>query len=333
MKAAVVEAPGVLRVRDDVGWDPAPGPYEAVCRVIVGATCTGTDLHVIDGTFPSAVGYPAILGHESVGRVIAVGSEVRNLAPGDVVTRVGARPTPDLGVAWGGFSEFAVAVDHRAMAADGLPTELWSFHRPQLVVPPDIAPETAAMFITWRETLSYLHRLEAPQGARVLISGSGGNALAFAVHARHLGASSVTVVGSGRWREVFESAGAETFIDYRGASRAEQLRSAGPFDCFIDAVGSSDVRADAVACLEQGAVVGVYGLNEPPPATPAGGSLRWYDGGYEEHETHDEVVRLVRGGILKADRWLPPGMVPLDEIGSAYDALRQRRALKLLISM
>ena len=67
MKAAVVEKPGELVIRE-VSF-PEVGEYDALCETLFGATCTGTDLHLIDGTLPWRQGYPLILGHESVGRV------------------------------------------------------------------------------------------------------------------------------------------------------------------------------------------------------------------------------------------------------------------------
>ena len=49
MKAAVVEKPGVLSVRDVP--EPVRGPYDCLCEILYGATCTATDLHIIAGTF------------------------------------------------------------------------------------------------------------------------------------------------------------------------------------------------------------------------------------------------------------------------------------------
>lgn len=53
MKALIVERPGKLAVREIP--EPPMGEYEVRCRMLYGATCTGTDLHVIDGTFAEHV--------------------------------------------------------------------------------------------------------------------------------------------------------------------------------------------------------------------------------------------------------------------------------------
>ena len=65
MKAAIIERPGVLTVKEIPM--PEVGEYDALCDLLYGATCTGTDQHLIVGRFPWPVQYPTILGHESVG--------------------------------------------------------------------------------------------------------------------------------------------------------------------------------------------------------------------------------------------------------------------------
>lgn len=59
-------------------------PRDAIVRVTLGSICT-SDLHIKHGSVPRAV--PGItVGHEMVGVVEAVGSQVKKLRPGDRVT-------------------------------------------------------------------------------------------------------------------------------------------------------------------------------------------------------------------------------------------------------
>ncbi len=80
MRAAVLHAPGVLRV-EEVGA-PAPGRGEALVRVAAAGIC-GTDYRIWTGE--RRVGYPLIPGHEFVGRVTAVGPDVSRVTVGDRV--------------------------------------------------------------------------------------------------------------------------------------------------------------------------------------------------------------------------------------------------------
>jgi len=63
--------------------DPEPGPREVRVRIEACAVCR-TDLHVVDGELPGAR-QPVVPGHEIVGIVECVGSDVRTLRRGDRV--------------------------------------------------------------------------------------------------------------------------------------------------------------------------------------------------------------------------------------------------------
>ncbi len=60
---------------------PKPGPHQVLLRVSACGVCR-TDLHVFDGELPDPK-LPLILGHEIVGRVVALGERVQELSPGD----------------------------------------------------------------------------------------------------------------------------------------------------------------------------------------------------------------------------------------------------------
>jgi propanol-preferring alcohol dehydrogenase len=59
---------------------PAPAPHELLLEVLACGVCR-TDLHIADGEVAAA--YPIVPGHEVVGRVIAIGTEVAGVAVGD----------------------------------------------------------------------------------------------------------------------------------------------------------------------------------------------------------------------------------------------------------
>lgn len=82
MLAMVLEAPG-RELRAAQLADPEPGPGQLVLEVAACGVCR-TDLHVAYGELPDPK-LPLVLGHEIVGRVIAVGSGVERFRPGDRV--------------------------------------------------------------------------------------------------------------------------------------------------------------------------------------------------------------------------------------------------------
>ena len=340
MKAAIVDKPGRLVVRKVP--DPVPGDYDALCELLYGSTCTGTDTHIIRGDFPfPIIDYPAILGHESVGRVVRVGGKVRNYRVGDLVTRVGAPPTPDgsISVAWGGYAEYGLARDHWAMKADGFPESDWAASRVNQVIPPSVDPRAAPMFTTWRETFSYLTRMGISQGTRLLVIGSGGNGLSYVAHGVNLGAY-VWLVGAARCSQLASRLGANGFIDYTRADCAEALQTSCPegFDIIIDAVGKVGQADRFLPSLKPGGKIGIYGIDDfnRITITPrlGRGSFTLWNGGYDEAESHQRVSEFFLQAKLDASIWYDLNRPwPLDRIGEAFQAVWDRKAVKALIQL
>jgi L-iditol 2-dehydrogenase len=341
MKAAIVEAPGRLVVRDLTA--PVPGPYEALTEQLYGSICAATDRHLIAGELPiPGISYPLILGHESIGRVVEVGAKVRNLKPGDLVTRTGAPATDGCQPFWGGFVEQGLARDFAAMRADGLPDAEWSPHAVNRTLPAGTDPAAATMMITWRETFSYLKRLGVTPGAAVLVLGSGGNGFSFAVLARLLGASTIAMMGNPHWASHAASAGIDLFADYRDPEGPERLRAAVPggFDLVVDAVGRTGGLEAVIRLLKPGGSVGIYGIEDLGDRigylkTLAAQGVRAHGPGeYSEAEAHDAVVALLEQGRLDASIWFDPGAaVPLADFPLALGAIEGRRTLKALVRL
>ncbi len=337
MKAAIVEQYGSITIRDLP--EPTVGDYTALCELLYGATCTGTDTHLIEGHAPFCnwVKLPFILGHESVGRVVKLGRKVRHYKLGDLVTRVGAPAEHGLNVGWGGFAEMGLACDHWAMAADGLPSSAWSWNRVNQIVPTGIDPTVAPMLITWRETLSALLRLGVSAGSSVLVAGSGGNGLAFAVQARNLGAACVAVVGAPRLAGKF---GANCYVDYKEADYTKALNPLRPdgFDFIIDSVGQAGVADRLLPCLKAGGRYLTYGLDDCGTinfnAGCARGAFTVMPCSYDEAETHQQVCDAIRTGKLDARLWYDATNVyPLAQISEAFAAVKNRQCIKSLVRL
>lgn len=339
MKAAVIEEDGSLTIRTV----PIPkiNPYQVLVKMKYGSTCTGTDLRLMEKGHPHPVFYPSILGHESVGRAIEIGNKVTTFKTGDLISRVGAPAMPELGlgICWGGFAQYGVATDYAAMERNGIPRSEWEKARVQKLIPADIDEKVAPMMITWRETLSYTTRLGVKKGDHVLILGSGANALAFVSHCTYVKAKVVTI-GSITRSDLLIKAGAIANIDYKSDKIYQQLEALFPdgIDYIIDAIGYSRNTNIALPLLKEKGCIGVYGWHSRKDygINPfnANHSFSVYCGGYDEPETHDEVIKRIREGALDASLWYDiDNPVPLDNIAEAYAALREHKALKYLIDL
>lgn len=82
MRAVVFHGIGDIRL-DDVPEPKIQDSTDAIVQITASAIC-GTDLHMIRGTFPG-MRPGTLLGHEGVGIVEEIGSNVRNLKVGDRV--------------------------------------------------------------------------------------------------------------------------------------------------------------------------------------------------------------------------------------------------------
>jgi NADPH:quinone reductase-like Zn-dependent oxidoreductase len=83
--------------------------------------CNGTDLKLIHGRFKNFDTYPAALGHEGVGKVVEVGSKVKNLKVGDIVLLPFVEEKlDDVYSGWGSYSEYAVVGDAEAYISNGM---------------------------------------------------------------------------------------------------------------------------------------------------------------------------------------------------------------------
>lgn len=342
MKALVIEKPGNLVVREVE--EPPMGPYDARCEMLYGATCTGTDLHVIDGKFAEHVDYPSIIGHESIGRVIEVGEKVRYLKKGDLVTRVLTRASADgsMKLSWGGMCEYGLACDWKAMKEDGADAKKATYYEINKVIPEGlIDPMNATMIITWRENLSYIQRIGIGEGDVVLISGSGANGISLGAMAKICGAAEVIMVGSEKRREAALRAGMTSYYDYRDAKAVEGFIEAykGKVNYIIDATGKKDSLNPYLPCLKENGVIGVYGMDDLNsyslnPTLVKAGFYRVYNGGYLEPETHDRVIELLKEKKLDASIWIDQEHIfTWENAPEAYEYVRAKKAIKTVIKL
>lgn len=334
MKAAVIKELHCIEIMEL----PMPeiSDYEVLCKLKYGATCTGTDMHLLTGC-PWNVKYPLIFGHESVGEVVELGRKARHYKTGDLVTRVGAPAYPEFGVSngggFGGFAEYGVGVDHWALKADNIQAQHKFNTRIHQVVPEFIDPREATMFITLRETLSYIQRLGAKPGDNILIVGSGANAFAFANHVEIMGLENIVMLGSKGREESAKKCGVTDFYDYRDREAPKKIRekyNGAHFDVIIDAVGESEQLRAVIPSLKNRGIIGIYGENEfrgasiNPFAAP--GTFTFYNEGYAEHEAHFEIIDYFRENKVNISAYLDINKpYPLENIGAAFEDIKNKR--------
>ena len=126
MKTVAVLDPGVVEIIDTP--IPKPKSYQALVKTKVACICNNTDSELVAGHFPGMENsFPFALGHESIGEVVEIGSEVRNF-------KVGQKAVSGLvfddelnadGISsgWGGFCEYVLVNDHERMVENSVDNE------------------------------------------------------------------------------------------------------------------------------------------------------------------------------------------------------------------
>lgn len=244
---------------------PVAGPGQVLLRTLSTGIC-GSDLHGYTGANGRRV--PGqVMGHETVGRVAAVGDGVDLpeglLATVNPVISCGVCPACAAGTEQLCATKRVIGVDPAISAAFA---EYVAVPAANLVPLPESMPEAYGALI---EPLAVGYHA-ATRGAvtaadSVLVIGGGPIGQAVVLAARRMGAERILVSepNAGR-RRLCEGLGAEV-VDPAAGALPDQVRErlGGPATVAFDAVGVSATIADALAATSLGARVVLVGMGAP----------------------------------------------------------------------
>lgn len=245
---------------------PAPGPNDLLIRVRHSSIC-GTDVHIYnwDSWAQKTIPVPMVVGHEYVGVVAAVGSEVRGFAVGDRVSGEGhvtcghcrncragrrhlCRNTLGVGVNRpGSFAEYLVLPAFNAFK-----------------LPDDIPDRIAAIFDPFGNAVHTALSFDLV-GEDVLITGAGPIGVMAAAVARHVGARNVVVTDVNDYRlDLARRMGATRAVnvareDLWEVAQAELGMTEG-FDVGLEMSGSGAAFAQMVGVMNHGGKVAILGI-------------------------------------------------------------------------
>lgn len=251
MKAALLYAPGDLRVEDVPR--PEPGPGDVLLQVEVALT-DGTDLKTFRRGHPLlAREAPAPFGHEFCGVVDGRRVVAANSAPcGECEGCARGEQCRALVFLAGAYADWIVVPERIAAV---------NLHD----VPPGVAPEVAAMVEPLACCLRGVVRAGVSAGDSVAILGAGPIGLMLAACVADAGGWPVIVGGRPERLALVDAFGAEVG-EGRGA------------DVVIEAAGTEQAWADAVSLVRPGGTVVVFG-GLPRDARPGVDAYRLH---YEE---------------------------------------------------
>jgi threonine 3-dehydrogenase len=244
---------------------PTLGRDDVLIRVLRAGVC-GTDLHIYewDGWAQANVPVPLVIGHEFVGEVVDVGSDVTELHTGDLVSgeghlvcgrcrncmagrRVQCAHTKGVGVNYpGAFAEYIALPAANA----------WRH-------PPDIDLDVAAIFDPFGNAVHTV--LTFPVlGEDVLITGAGPIGLMAAIVARHAGARYIAISDVSEYRlALAERIGVTLAANVNETTLTEVMAKLGMregFDIGLEMSGKPAALREMLASMTHGGKIAMLGL-------------------------------------------------------------------------
>jgi threonine 3-dehydrogenase len=226
----------------------------------------GTDLHIVDwdAWAQATIHLPLVVGHEFVGEVLEVGSNVTDLQPGDIVSGEGH-------VICGKCRHCRAGRWHLCANTVGLGVQRDGAFAEQVVLPvtnvwhhwPGIDPDVAAIFDPFGNAVHTA--LAFPVlGEDVLVVGAGPIGLMATAVARHAGARYIVVSEPNAFRrDLAMRLGATVAVDTRERPLRDVQDDLGMvegFDVVLEMSGHAGALRDALANMAHGAGMAILGI-------------------------------------------------------------------------
>ena len=333
-RAAVLHGPGDVRVEDRAV--PEPGPREVLVEVAAVGVC-GSDVHYYEhgriGSF--VVREPMVLGHESSGRVAALGPGASRHAVGD---RVALEP----GVPCGRCREcragrYNLCRDVRFFATppiDGAFADFVTIHEDFAFALPDaVSDEAGALMEPLSVGVWACQKAQVGAGDRVLVTGAGPIGLLAAQCALAFGATEVVVTDVNPHRLALAArTGATRTLD---VSR-EPLEDSGlEVDALIECSGHPASLRAGIGALRPAGTAVLVGMGPEEEGVIPLALLQnrelWVTGTFRYANTYPTAIALAASGRVDLGA-IVTGRFGLDEADQALRAGREDpTAVKVMV--
>jgi threonine dehydrogenase-like Zn-dependent dehydrogenase len=338
MRGAVLYAPGDVRLeeRDD---PRVLAPTDAIIRLPATCVC-GSDLWSYRGIEP--VDGPSPMGHEYVGIVEEVGSEVRNLEPGQFVVGSFFASDNTCPICQAGYQ--SACINKEPIGASGAQAEYLRVPLADgtLVATPDIpSDDLVPSFLAASDVLGTgwfgAVAAEAGPGRTVAVVGDGAVGLLAVLAARQLGAERIFAMSrhEPRQRLAIEFGATDTVSERgdEGVARIKDLTGGLGAHSVVEAVGTQESMMQAIRSTRPGGHVGFVGVAhgvELPGRELFYSHVHLHGGPAPVRRFLPELIDLIW------NRRIDPGRVfdltlPLDQVAEGYRAMDERRAIKTLL--
>ena len=286
---------------------PEVGPNDLLIKIRKTAIC-GTDMHIYhwDEWSQKTIPVPMIVGHEYVGEVVDMGTEVQGFLKGDRVSGEGhitcghcrncragrrhlCRNTEGVGVnRQGAFAEYLVIPAFNAFK-----------------IPDNISDDLASIFDPFGNAVHTALAFDLV-GEDVLITGAGPIGIMAAAVARHVGARHVVITDVNPYRlALAEKMGATVAVNVAEQQLTDVMKTLGMtegFDVGLEMSGVPSALSGMLENMNNGGKIAMLGI--PPDAVPIDWNHVIFKGltikgiyGREMFETWYKMASLLQSGL------------------------------------
>ena len=336
MRGAVLYAPGDVRVEDRD--DPKLiEPTDAILRLPATCVC-GSDLWPYRGL--DAVEGPSPMGHEYAGIVQEVGSQVTTIKPGQFVVGSFFASDNTCELCQAGYQTSCIhrqgvggaqAEYLRVPLADGTLVATPDLPADDLV--PSLLAASDVLGTGWFGAVA----AQAGPAKTVAVVGDGAVGLLAVLAARQLGAERVIAMSRHQPRQHLATEfGATDIVEERGqdgVAKIKELTGGLGAHSVVEAVGTQESMLQAIRSTRPGGHVGYVGVAhevELPGTELFFSHVHLHGGPAPVRRFLPELIHLIW------NRRIDPGKVfdrelPLEQAAGGYQAMDQRRAIKVLL--
>ncbi len=339
MRGVVMHAPGDVRVEDRD--DPKiVHPTDAIIRLSATCIC-GSDLWPYRGEDEV---HDAPMGHEYVGVVEEVGSDVRAVKPGQFVVGSFVSSDNTCEICAAGYQSRCVqgelmgtigtqAQYARIPLADG--TLVATPGMPPDALIPSLLAASDVLGTGWFAAVA----ADAGPGKIVTVVGDGAVGLLGVMAARQLGAERIIVMSRHRDRQALaREFGATDVVEERGAegvAAIKDLTNGLGAHSVIEAVGTQQSMTQAISSTRPGGHIGFVGLSHDvnlPGDELFFSAVHLHGGLAPVRRFLPELIRLIWNGQIDPGKVFDLSL-PLADAAAGYRAMDTRRAVKVLLTV
>jgi threonine dehydrogenase-like Zn-dependent dehydrogenase len=335
-----MHAPGDVRV-EEIDDPKITAPTDAIIRLSATCVC-GSDLWPYRGV--DSVDQPTPMGHEYVGIVEEVGSQVKNVKPGQFVVGSFVSSDGTCEICRSGYPSSCVqrvfmnevgTQAERALIPNADGTLVATPGMPDAELIPSLLAASDVLGTGWFGAVA----AEAGPGKTVAVVGDGAVGLLAVLAAKQLGAERIIAISRHETRQkLAREFGATDIVTERGddgVAKVKELTGGLGAHSVVEAVGTQESMQQSIRSTRPGGHVGFVGVN--------------HDVALSGEELFFAQVSLL-GGPAPVRRFLPelidliwdrkidPGKVfdltlPLEQAAEGYRAMDERRAIKALLAL